>query len=98
MGLPFVLTELRSREALGRCANHAHAFAAEPQLEEVGRVFCYVRATAEEAEAVDAVDIRARMFSKRGNEDPATGSVLPPVRCCSGPSQPVLCVARRRAR
>ena len=93
VGLPFVLTELRSREALERCANHAQAFAAEPQLEEVGRVFCYVRATAEEAEAVDAVDIRARMFSKRGNEDPATGSVrsLPPVRCC--PAHLSLCCA-----
>ena len=43
--------------------------AGSEQLQRVGKILCYVR-----AEAGDDVDVHARMFTKRGNEDPATGS------------------------
>ncbi len=70
VGLPFVVTELTSREALERSHNVVSEFSnGSEQLEAVGKILCYVRADAD-----DDVDIRARMFTKRGNEDPATGS------------------------
>ena len=70
VGLPFVLAELSSREALERSHNVVSEFSnGSEQLEAVGKILCYIR-----AEPGDNVDIRARMFTKRGNEDPATGS------------------------
>jgi trans-2,3-dihydro-3-hydroxyanthranilate isomerase len=71
VGLPFIVTELSSREALERSHNVVSEFSnGSEQLEEVGKILCYIRC----ADADDKVDIRARMFTKRGNEDPATGS------------------------
>lgn len=70
VGLPFVLVELSSREALQRSRNVVSEFSnGSETLETVGKILCYIRADAD-----DTVDIRARMFTKRGNEDPATGS------------------------
>ena len=70
VGLPFVVAELSSCEALERSRNVVAEFSSgSEQLETVGKILCYIR-----ADDGDSVDIRARMFTKRGNEDPATGS------------------------
>ena len=72
VGLPFLIVELRTRDALRR---------ATPDVREIGRlmplggadaIWCYTRDVAPD----DEVDVQARMFSPLDGtgEDPATGS------------------------
>jgi trans-2,3-dihydro-3-hydroxyanthranilate isomerase len=76
VGLPFVLCELASRDALGRAGGDmggfARAAAAVPAFATVDAIHAYWR-----ADESDTVDVRARMHCgpvMGGFEDPATGS------------------------
>jgi trans-2,3-dihydro-3-hydroxyanthranilate isomerase len=73
VGLPFLVVELASRDALRRAAPNRAAFAEVLPLDGARSVYAYTRdrgATPAEANS----DILARAFSPRMTEDPATGS------------------------
>ncbi|MEX0809592.1 MAG: PhzF family phenazine biosynthesis protein [Dongiaceae bacterium] len=71
VGLPFLMVEVNSREALARAQIDARAFAEHLPLDIAAGIHFYFRAAAN-----DEVDLRARMFSPIDGvgEDPATGS------------------------
>ena len=73
VGLPFLVAELASRDALRRCAPNRSGFAALLPFDGAHSVYAYVRAARDDAVSAGA-DILSRMFTARVNEDPATGS------------------------
>jgi len=70
VGLPFLITELATRDALSRCVPNLQGFRAVLPLNGAVSVYAYTMETAPE----DQCDIHARMFTPRMTEDPATGS------------------------
>ncbi|WP_313619591.1 PhzF family phenazine biosynthesis protein [Achromobacter sp.] len=73
VGLPFLVVQLASRDALRRAIPDAGGYAAlMPQL---GAKSIYIYTTDTGNDAIDApTDIQARMLTGRMTEDPATGS------------------------
>lgn len=71
VGLPFLVVELASREALRRSRPDRQAFDALFPLAGARSVYAYTRDVGPEAATRD---IEARMFTSRMVEDPATGS------------------------
>lgn len=69
VGLPFLVMELASRDALRRVRPDRDAFDAVFPLDGAHSVYAYVRGAAGEEH-----DLHARMFTGRMVEDPATGS------------------------
>lgn len=73
VGLPFLVAQLASRDALRRATPDASGYAALMPL--VGAKSIYVYTTDTSADSQDApTDIQARMLTGRMTEDPATGS------------------------
>jgi trans-2,3-dihydro-3-hydroxyanthranilate isomerase len=71
VGLPFLVVELATREALRRAKPDRAAFDAVLPLDGATAVYAYTRdGCPDEA----ACDLQARMFTPRMTEDPATGS------------------------
>lgn len=73
VGLPFIMVELRSHQALARITPDPAAFGRILPLDGADAIYCYVRETRENSQPVA---LRARMFSPLDGigEDPATGS------------------------
>jgi trans-2,3-dihydro-3-hydroxyanthranilate isomerase len=74
VGLPFLVAELRSREALRRARPDATAFAAALPRENCDAIYLYTR---DVPQAEMPCDLQARMFHPGASglsEDPATGS------------------------
>jgi trans-2,3-dihydro-3-hydroxyanthranilate isomerase len=73
VGLPFLVVELCTREALRAIRPHMPAFAGLPEIDGVKSIYAYTRDTAADT---PACDLQARMFSPFDGvgEDPATGS------------------------
>ena len=69
VGLPFLVMELASRDALRRASPDRSAFDAVLPLDGAHSVYAYVRGV-----AGDGYDLHSRMFTARMVEDPATGS------------------------
>lgn len=70
VGLPFLVVELGSREALRRCVPNLQAFRATLPLDGAVSIYAYTR----EIGPGEKGDLQARMFTSRMTEDPATGS------------------------
>ena len=69
VGLPFLVVELASRDALLRACPDRQGYGAVLPLDGARAVYAYTR------DAADAgCDLHARMFTSRMVEDPATGS------------------------
>lgn len=75
VGLPFLVAELRSREALQRAKPNLAAFAELLPLDGADAIYVYTRDVGVDGRAL-ALDLQARMFSPFDGivEDPATGS------------------------
>ena len=73
-GGPYVLAELSSAAALERCRAAPAAFAASAAMAKVGKVLGYLPPPASEGGGGDDLQLRCRMFTARGTEDPATGA------------------------
>lgn len=71
LGLPFLIVELTTREALRRCKPSPVGFGALLPLDGAASVYAYTR---DVGGSTSPCDIEARMFTKRMTEDPATGS------------------------
>ncbi|EMH4162023.1 PhzF family phenazine biosynthesis protein [Pluralibacter gergoviae] len=69
-GLPFLVVELSSRDALRRCVPSLQGFRATLPLDGAVSIYAY---TPDDA-VTDRPAIQARMFTPRMTEDPATGS------------------------
>lgn len=69
VGLPFLVVELASRDALRRASPDRSAFDAVLPLDGARSVYAYVRGV-----PGDEHDLHSRMFTGRMVEDPATGS------------------------
>ncbi len=73
VGLPFLVVQLASREALRRAVPDAGGYAA--LMPTLGAKSIYAYTTDTDGDAMDApTDIQARMLTGRMTEDPATGS------------------------
>ena len=70
VGLPFLVVELASREALRQCVPNLQGFRAILPLDGAVSIYAYTRDVGPEARC----DLQARMFTPRMTEDPATGS------------------------
>lgn len=70
VGLPFLIAEIKTREALRRIVQNQVAFKALLPFDGAHGLFAYTRDVGEAADC----DLQARMFSIRMIEDPATGS------------------------
>lgn len=70
VGLPFLVVELVSRDALLRCVPNLQGFRATLPLDGAVSIYAYTLDTA----ADEPCDVQARMFTPRMTEDPATGS------------------------
>lgn len=70
VGLPFLVVELASREALRRCVPNLQGFRAVLPLDGAVSIYAYTR----DKDANEQGDLQARMFTPRMTEDPATGS------------------------
>jgi trans-2,3-dihydro-3-hydroxyanthranilate isomerase len=73
VGLPFLVVELASRDALRRAAPNGPAYRENLPLDGARAVYAYVRAASDNPAELD-VDFLSRMFTPRLSEDPATGS------------------------
>ena len=73
VGLPFLVVELASRDALRRATPNRSAYDQVLPLDGARSIYAYARATAERLSEAGP-DIHARMFTSRMTEDPATGS------------------------
>lgn len=73
VGLPFVVVELSTREALRRCVPNPVAYKATLPLDGAVSIYAYTRDVFEVGASLDC-DLQARMFTPRMTEDPATGS------------------------
>lgn len=70
VGLPFLVVELDSRDALRRCVPNLQGFRAILPLDGAVSIYAYTLDTESDAQC----DVQARMFTPRMTEDPATGS------------------------
>jgi|SRR5476649_2622110 len=70
VGLPFLITELATRDALSRCVPNLQGFRAVLPLDGAVSIYAYTLETDPEVQC----DLQARMFTPRMTEDPATGS------------------------
>ena len=70
VGLPFLVVELATRDALRRCVPHPQGFRAILPLDGAVSIYAYTLETDPE----NPCDLQARMFTPRMTEDPATGS------------------------
>lgn len=73
VGMPFLVVELASRDALRRASPDRAAFASLFPLDGAFSVYAYTRDVAKDTVEADT-DLQARMFTGRMTEDPATGS------------------------
>jgi trans-2,3-dihydro-3-hydroxyanthranilate isomerase len=73
VGLPFLVVELASADALRRAAPNRSAHDAALPLDGARSVYAYTRSRTRTPSETGA-DIQARMFTPRMTEDPATGS------------------------
>jgi trans-2,3-dihydro-3-hydroxyanthranilate isomerase len=72
-GLPFVVVELASRDALSRCSPNPVAYKGLPPIDGAVSIYAYTRDANPDVTGADC-DLQARMFTPRMTEDPATGS------------------------
>jgi trans-2,3-dihydro-3-hydroxyanthranilate isomerase len=72
VGLPFLIAEIKTRDALRRIVQNQVAFKALLPFDGAHGLFAYTRDVGEGADC----DLQARMFSIRMIEDPATGSAV----------------------
>ncbi|QGU16452.1 PhzF family phenazine biosynthesis isomerase [Leclercia sp. 119287] len=70
VGLPFLVVELVSRDALRRCVPNLQGFRAVLPLDGAVSVYAYTL----DKDAGEVGDLQARMLTPRMTEDPATGS------------------------
>ncbi len=70
VGLPFLVVELASRDALRRCVPNLQGFRAVLPLDGAVSVYAYTQ----DKDAGELGDLQARMLTPRMTEDPATGS------------------------
>jgi trans-2,3-dihydro-3-hydroxyanthranilate isomerase len=70
VGMPFLVVELTSREALRRASPNAAAYDRLLPLDGAYSVYAYTS----DVGAEPGIDLQARMFTRRMTEDPATGS------------------------
>ena len=70
VGLPFLVVELASRDALRRCVPNLQGFRATLPLDGAVSIYAYTR----DKDAGERGDLQARMLTPRMTEDPATGS------------------------
>lgn len=70
VGLPFLVVELVSRDALRRCVPNLQGFRATLPLDGAVSVYVYTL----DKDAGEQGDLQARMLTPRMTEDPATGS------------------------
>ena len=70
VGLPFLVVELASRDALRRCLPNPAGYKAVLPLDGAASVYAYTRDVGTGADC----DLQSRMFTGRMTEDPATGS------------------------
>ncbi len=70
VGLPFLIVELASHEALRQCVPNLQGFRATLPLDGAVSIYAYTQ----ESEPDMHCDLAARMFTARMTEDPATGS------------------------
>lgn len=70
VGLPFLVVELASRDALRRCVPNLQGFRAVLPLDGAVSVYAYTQ----DKDADEVGDLQARMLTPRMTEDPATGS------------------------
>ncbi len=70
VGLPFLIAELATRNALRCCVPNLQGFRAILPLDGAVSIYAYTLETDPE----DPCDLQARMFTPRMTEDPATGS------------------------
>lgn len=73
VGMPFLVVELASRDALRRSSPDRAAFGSLFPLDGAFSVYAYTRDVAKDTVEADT-DLQARMFTGRTTEDPATGS------------------------
>lgn len=73
VGLPFLVVELASRDALRRARPNRQAYDALLPLDGAKSVYAYTRDNGAGDPVADC-DLQARMFTGRMTEDPATGS------------------------
>lgn len=73
VGLPFVVVELASRDALRRCTPNLVAYKGLLPIDGAVSIYAYTRDASRDATNADC-DLQARMFTPRMTEDPATGS------------------------
>ncbi|MCY0386520.1 PhzF family phenazine biosynthesis protein [Robbsia sp. Bb-Pol-6] len=73
VGLPFLVVELRSREALSRCMPDRGAFRDLMPLDGAVSIYAYTRAVPPHG-VESSTDLQSRMFTPHMTEDPATGS------------------------
>lgn len=73
VGMPFLVVELVSRDALRRTSPDRAAYASLLPLDCAFSVYAYTRDVADDT-ADAGTDLQARMFTGRMTEDPATGS------------------------
>ncbi|MFM0644015.1 PhzF family phenazine biosynthesis protein [Paraburkholderia bryophila] len=73
VGLPFLVVELASRDALRRCVPDLVAYKSLLPLDGALSIYAYTREI-DRADAEQGCDLAARMFTSRMTEDPATGS------------------------
>jgi trans-2,3-dihydro-3-hydroxyanthranilate isomerase len=72
VGLPFLVVELNSRDALRRCVPNPVAYKATLPLDGAFSIYAYTRDVGDPAQT--DCDLQSRMFTARMTEDPATGS------------------------
>jgi trans-2,3-dihydro-3-hydroxyanthranilate isomerase len=70
VGLPFVVAELASREALRRCIPSLVDYKKVLPIDGATSIYAYTRDVGDDT----SCDIQSRMFTLRMTEDPATGS------------------------
>jgi len=73
VGLPFVVVELASRDALSRCSPNPVAYKGLLPIDGAVSIYAYTRDVGSDGADADC-DLQARMFTPRMTEDPATGS------------------------
>ncbi|RDJ99580.1 PhzF family phenazine biosynthesis protein [Paraburkholderia lacunae] len=73
VGLPFLVVELASRDALRRCVPNLVAFRGLLPIDGAVSIYAYTR-DIDHASPGTHCDLEARMFTSRMTEDPATGS------------------------
>ena len=73
VGLPFVIVEVRSRDALRRCVPNPVAYKATLPIDGAVSVYAYTQDVGDDGIQAGC-DLQSRMFTPRMTEDPATGS------------------------